>query len=233
MAFVCTQYQNAEEAAQCLADLVAKQIEQFLQKQERVTLAVSGGRSPIAFFQALSQKELAWDRVNIALVDERMVPTHHTDSNTRLVREHLLCHHAQAAKWLPMIDDEANESDLHNTEQAVAFALSHFIAPDIAVLGMGNDGHTASLFPQAPQYADGIRADYALPLLHTTPITAPHERISMSLSALERVPQLYLAIGGAEKWAVYQQAQAGKQAVLPISYVLHSEKANTHVIFHS
>jgi len=92
-----TQTESPAASAQVLADAVAQNLRDTLATQPYATLAVSGGKSPIAFFQALSQQDLDWARVNITLVDERIVPTHHADSNTGLVRQHLLQNRAAAA----------------------------------------------------------------------------------------------------------------------------------------
>ena len=226
-----TQTESPAQSAQVLADAVAQNLRDTLATQPRATLAVSGGKSPIAFFQALSQQDLDWARVNITLVDERIVPTRHADSNTGLVRQHLLQHRAAAAQWLPLIDDAASEGSLKNPAAAVEFALRHYVQPDVLVLGMGGDGHTASIFPQAPQFADAVRADYPQPLLHTTPITAPYERISMTLAAIVATPHVYLAIAGADKRRVYEAAAQAQRAQYPISYVLHSQKVNAHVFY--
>ena len=222
-------FASAAENAQALAHAVAQDLRNTLAKQPHATLAVSGGKSPIAFFQTLSQIELDWPRVNITLADERIVPTQHADSNTSLVRTHLLQNRAQAARFIPTIDDAADESSLKNTENAVSFALAHFQQPDVLVLGMGGDGHTASIFPQCAQFADAVRADYPAPLLHTTPPDAPHERVSMTLAAIVRTPRVYLAIAGAAKLAVFRQAEEREQAQFPISLVLH--QANVQVYF--
>ena len=226
-----TQTESPAASAQVLADAVAQNLRDTLATQPRATLAVSGGKSPIAFFQALSQQDLDWARVNITLVDERIVPTAHVDSNTGLVRQHLLQNRAAAAQWLPLIDDAASEGSLKNPAAAVEFALRHYVQPDVLVLGMGGDGHTASIFPQAPQFADAVRADYPQPLLHTTPITAPYERISMTLAAIVATPHVYLAIAGADKRRVYEAAAQAQRAQYPISYVLHSQKVNAHVFY--
>lgn len=226
------QTQNAAQSAEQLAQAVAQNLRDVLAKQDHATLAVSGGKSPIAFFQALNQMDLDWARVQITLVDERVVPTNHADSNTALVREYLLQNQAAAAKWLPVIDDNADSGSLQNIAQTIEFALQHYTQPDVLVLGMGGDGHTASIFPQAPQFADAVRADYPQPLLHTTPVTAPHERVSMTLAAIEATPHVYLAIAGAEKLAVYRQAEQALTQQFPISYVLHSNKVNTNVFYH-
>ena len=231
MSITFTQTANAAASAQVLADAVAQNLRDVLAQQDRATLAVSGGKSPIAFFQALSQQDLDWARVNITLVDERIVPTAHADSNTGLVRQHLLQHRAAAATWLPVVDDDADEGSLKNSAAAVEFALQHYTQPDVLVLGMGGDGHTASIFPQAPQFADAVRPDYPQPLLHTTPITAPYERISMTLAAIVATPHVYLAIAGADKRRVYEAAAQAQRAQYPISYVLHSQKVNAHVFY--
>mgnify|MGYP003591255149 CR=1 FL=1 len=216
--------------AEALADAVAAALQQVLAQKGSAVLAVSGGRSPIAFFKALSQKTLDWDKISVTLVDERLVPVNHADSNTGLVREYLLQNRAQAAKWLPLVGDDADEAALADTAQTVVEALQHFRQPDVLVLGMGGDGHTASLFPQAPQLAQGLDSHAGL-LLHTTPVTAPYERISMTLAAIENTAHVFLAIAGTEKKAVLQQAQAAVNQTYPISYVIHSEKVATHVFY--
>lgn len=226
-----TQTENAAQSAQTLAQKVAQDLHNILLKQDHATLAVSGGKSPIAFFQALNQMDLDWSRINITLVDERLVPTHHADSNTGLVRQYLLQNKAQAATWLPVVSDEATEETLKNTAAAITFALQHYKQPDILILGMGSDGHTASIFPQAPQFNDAVRADYPQPLLHTTPVTAPHERVSMTLAAIEATAHVYLSIAGVEKLAVYRQAEQAATQQFPVSYVLNSQKVNPNVIY--
>ncbi|WP_304334371.1 6-phosphogluconolactonase [Conchiformibius steedae] len=221
-------FTDARSTAIALAQAVADGLRDTLSRQPHATLAVSGGRSPIAFFQALNTQDLDWSRVNITLVDERIVPTTHNDSNTALVREYLLQNRAAAARWLPLIAD----GELAPTPAvALPFAQQHFVQPDVVVLGMGADGHTASLFPQAPQLSAALAPD-APALLHTSPVTAPHERLTLSLPAIERATAVFLAIGGAEKLAVYQQAAERARMDLPVSLILHSEKVRVDVYSH-
>lgn len=222
---------NAAESATQLAQAVAQNLRDVLAKQACATLAVSGGKSPIPFFQALNQQDLDWSRVNITLVDERVVPTDHADSNTGLVRQYLLQNQAEKANWLPVIADDAGAGSLHDMTQVLAFALQHYVQPDVLILGMGADGHTASIFPQAPQFTDAVSENHPQPLIHTTPVTAPHERISMTLAAIEATPFVYLSIAGAEKLAVYRQAEQALTQQFPISYVLHSNKVNANVFY--
>ena len=209
--------------AAALAEAVANCLRDCLHTQGHAVLAVSGGRSPIAFFEALSQAKLDWPNVTITLVDERLVPPQHADSNAVLVHRHLLQHTAAAARFLPLVGEQTDVSD---PAAALAEAETAFPTPDIAVLGMGADGHTASLFPQAPQLTAAVSPECRSKLVHTSPITAAHERIGMSLNALAAVPQLLLSIQGADKRAVLEQAAATPSSERPISLLLH--RANVH-----
>ena len=216
--FVWLEQENAATAAQALADAVAVALQAALNEKGHAVLAVSGGRSPIAFFEALSKKDLNWQNVGITLEDERIVPTTHADSNTGLVREYLLKNNAAVATWIPVVEDGKSETELQ-PEVVVAYALKHYKQPDVLVLGMGADGHTASLFPQSPQLAAAMSPDCAQPLMYTEPVTAPHGRISLTAAEIARVPHLYLAIGGAEKKAVYERA-IGEPETYPVGKVL-------------
>ena len=206
-------FPTAEAAARALSKAVAQDLRAALAAKGNAVLAVSGGRSPVAFFRALSQEDLDWKNVAATLADERLVPTAHADSNTRLVRENLLQNRAAEAQWIALV---ADGDTVPPPAEAVAAALRLYRRADVLVLGMGADGHTASLFPDAPQLSDGLSPDYPQPLLHVSPPAAPHERISLALAEIARVPCVYLAIAGADKLAVYRRAEAEASAALPV-----------------
>lgn len=228
MTFTWHTFPTPAAQAAALAEAVAGRLCRYLQVQSRAVLAVSGGRSPVAFFEALAQVKLDWLNVTVTLVDERLVPPQHPDSNAALVRRHLLQHAAAAAHFLPLVNEQTDVSD---PAAALAETEAGFPMPDIAVLGMGMDGHTASLFPQAPQLAAAVSLDCRTKLVHTSPVTAAHERIGMSLNTLAAVPQLFLLIQGADKRAVLEQAAATATSEYPISLLLHQTNVCCEVYY--
>ncbi|MFT7339285.1 MAG: 6-phosphogluconolactonase [Marinobacter maritimus] len=140
---------SAQQVALDLADTVAKFLEGRLLNAGRVSIAVSGGSTPVPFFQALSLKQLDWGRVDVVLADERWVDETDLASNARLVKETLLRNNAAAARYFSL------KQKGHTPEEgldAVKVELEALTLPlDVLILGMGNDGHTASLFPDAPE----------------------------------------------------------------------------------
>jgi 6-phosphogluconolactonase len=193
----------------------------------QASLAVSGGRSPIPLFEALREQELDWSHVTVVLVDERVVPRDHADSNTALVARHLLQGKAAAARFLPFFRELAPKFNAEVLDALVLDASERIATVpwplDVAVLGMGEDAHTASLFPGAPGYARAIATDDRLAWV--VPDTAPHARISFTLSALLAARELVLSISGESKLAVYHRAAERADESLPVSLVLNQDKA--------
>ena len=189
---------------------------------------VSGGRTPIPFFSALARMPVDWGKVTIGLVDERWVSVDHEDSNERLVRETLLVQGAAAAIFVPMKNRAISAvAGQPACEDAIAGLPRPF---DVVVLGMGNDGHTASLFPKAPQLATAL--DRALPALTiaTDPVTAPHERMSLTQRGLLVSRRVVLLLSGHAKWQVYQRArQPGSLFEFPVRTVLDQSEVPVHV----
>lgn len=184
-------------AAEALASEVAARLGVALQARAVAWLAVSGGTTPGPFLAALSRQALDWERVHVTLTDERWVPTDHARSNAQLVVNHLLTGEARHCHWHPLYTPGL-------TLAAGARALNAALAPmggalDVAVLGIGEDGHTASLFP------DGLPWD-STPPAFWVPARSPsgEERISLSLTALDRTHHRYLLFNGAGKLALVE-----------------------------
>ncbi|WP_027817463.1 6-phosphogluconolactonase [Paraburkholderia bannensis] len=171
----------------------------------RATLAVSGGTSPRPFLGNLSTHRFDWAHTDITLVDDRWVPESDAASNARLVRETLLQHEAANARFLPLVD-VTQDLDAH---VAALNADPQRFVPNVAVLGMGEDGHTASIFADAPEWHTAITT--ARPFVAVHPQAAPHARVSWSMQALRQVDRLFLLIAGQRKLDVLQQAAATEQ----------------------
>ena len=198
-------FDDAQQQAEGLAKAVAAALEAVLASrapEQRATLAVSGGKSPVAFFEHLSGVPLDWARIELTLVDDRWVPETDPDSNARMVRETLLRGPSSAAHFVPLVDTGRAPADviasLNDAEQPRL--------PDVAVLGMGEDGHTASIFADAPEWAFATTTKDRCVLVH--PGSAPHARVSWSLDALKRIDTLFLQIGGRKKREVLDAAAA-------------------------
>lgn len=219
MALQLTVFNSTEEAAEILASQVGKDLQRALapvpgQNGRRALLLVSGGRSPLPFFSALAREPLDWENIDVSLVDERSVPSTHPDSNAALVHEHLLQGAASAARLLPLMATVAAATDpwlWARRSAQVANANPALARPAAIVLGLGTDGHTASLFPDSPQWPDASTTNRRYVALQ--PGQAPHARVSLSLKALASQKLCYVWTGGADKLDVIMRARALAAAV--------------------
>ncbi len=183
-------------------------------KKERITLAVSGGKSPIALLQKLSQMDLPWHNIDITLVDDRFIDETNIDSNAHLVKRYLLQNNAEVANFIHLISDENNiENSISNANNAIKNI-------DIAILGMGEDGHTASIFPDCPELINALETQQTY--IITNPQNAKYQRIGLSMHALKKIPCLILSINGKIKHEVLIKANLQKDLHYPISYLLES-----------
>ena len=138
-------FDNSPALAEALADRVASALAAAIAAKGEATLAVSGGSTPKAFFEALSTRVLDWAKVKVTLVDERFVPEDNPRSNHLLVKTHLLKNEATAAEFVPLYRPEATIEDAAKTASGIVPGMRQPF--DVAILGMGTDGHTASFFP--------------------------------------------------------------------------------------
>lgn len=208
-------FDDRETLARELAEHIAGELTQSLDTHGEASLVVSGGSTPKPLFEHLSQQDLDWSRVTVTLADERWVDADHEDSNARLVAQHLLQNRATGARFVPLVNDAGSpEEGLAACEERL-HAVPHPF--DVVVLGMGSDGHTASLFPGTPTLAEGLDLENPATCLAVHPLDAPHPRMSLTLAALLDSRRLILHITGEGKWEVYQRALGeGPEDELPI-----------------
>lgn len=198
------------DAAAALADDLESVLRGAIDARGGAILAVSGGRTPAAVFQRLAPRDIDWSRVTVTLTDERWVPEAHPDSNAGLVRRHLLQGNAAAARFVPLYGGEAGPEA---GQAACNSRLGELPLPiDATYLGMGDDGHFASLFPgeEAVDARDGICV--------AVPATAGRSgRMSLTAPTLLGSRSIYLLFNGEAKHRCYRQAkQPGSARELPI-----------------
>ncbi|HHO48884.1 MAG TPA: 6-phosphogluconolactonase [Desulfobacteraceae bacterium] len=221
-------FPNPETLAGSLAAAVAERLRNALAEDKTVSLVVSGGTTPKRFFRRLSEYDLAWDRVLITLADERWVDPASKASNEYLVQSQLLRSRARAATFVPL---KNSAPSARQGENECHLALSRLPRPFAAViLGMGGDGHTASLFPGAAGLAEALDMHSGRNCAAVSPAHAPHERMTLTLPLLLDAGLIILHITGAAKRRVLAQAMEGRPSVsMPIRAVLDQGKTPVHI----
>lgn len=209
------EFRNSDAWAWACAVSIAAALRRDLDQRPRARLLVSGGTTPAPVFRALSQAPLAWEQVDIALVDERWLRPDDSDSNAHLVREHLLRGHAAAARF------ESLTRPGRSIEAAVADANLHaHQPPGVVLLGMGDDGHTASLFPHMRRLTEALESPNAYVAVDATgcPGAGPWpRRISLTPAGLAPAHTRILLLRGNDKREVFERALDGDDvAAMPV-----------------
>lgn len=227
-------FSGIEELVEQLADHMEKRLSSAIVQRGDACMAVSGGSTPKPLFRALCRRRLPWSKVTLTLADERWVDPADMDSNEKMVRDCLLQEEAGAARFIPLKNSAASAKE---GVPRCREGLSLFCRPfDLLLLGMGDDGHTASLFPGATALSAGLGlSGDAGDCLAVTPPSAPHERISLSVKRLLDSREIILLITGETKWRVYRDALAetGERAILekPVAAILHQQKTPVRVFW--
>jgi 6-phosphogluconolactonase len=221
-------YPNAEELTSRLAASIAADLKAAIEARGVASLVVSGGHSPVKLFEKLRTAPIDWSRVCVGLVDERWVEPTDANSNERLLREHLLRDGAAAARFSGL-KNAAPSPDLG----AVSAWETYARVPrpfDVIVLGMGDDGHTASLFPHSPNLKNALDPSASAGCVGMWSPTPPQARISLNLSALLGSRRIVLFIVGDAKWRTYTAASgAGPVEDMPIRAVLRQKETPVEV----
>lgn len=229
MTWMLHQYTHNSELVDVLAEQIIEALLSAIAERGRAGLAVSGGSTPVSLFQCLSSADIPWAKVVVTLVDERWVPESHPDSNAQLVRRHLLRDYAAKAQFVGLKTDAGDPFvAVHDVE----FALSQNVLPlDVVVLGMGEDGHTASFFPAAKTLRDALDAPDRICCGIIPPIAA-HARMTLTLSTLLGAKKLFLHFVGKKKKQVLDAAiLPGPVSEMPVRAVLHQNKVVMEIFY--
>lgn len=197
------EYTDSDLMWLALADSIAGELNRALQMHERATLAVPGGTTPGPVFDVLSAISLEWDRVDVLLTDERWVPETSPRSNARLLRQHFLVEKAANANFIPYYREDESPDD---AIAEIAGRIQALCPLSIVLLGMGEDMHTASLFPGADNLKLGMK-EGAPALLPMRAPGAEEPRVTLSAEALNGAMNKHLVILGDAKLEALKKAE--------------------------
>ena len=212
---------NVCKEPKILVKNLVKEVTTLLKKaiieKHSATLLVSGGNTPKLFFQELSKIKLDWSCVTIGLVDERWIEPSNQDSNANLVSKFLLQNEAKHASFIPLFLE--NSDCFSSEERCSEIYRKIFFQCDVLILGMGNDGHTASLFPKSPELKEGLNLESKKFCISIDPVYAQYSRMSLTLKSILDAKHLFLHLQNKEKLDVYNEALESIERY-PISKVL-------------
>ena len=210
---------EAKALCATLAHDVAERLRAAIAAKGQACVVLSGGRSPVPFLERLAVEPLDWTKVTVSLADERWVPVEHADSNAGLLARHLFKGAAAKARFVGLYRQAGSlEAAAVSADQA----LAELPPIDVLVLGMGDDGHTASLFPDSPNLAEGLALNSKRRCLPMLAPSVPHQRLSMTRSLLASAAFIALSVQGPGKLATLRDAVAGNDlSEMPIRAFLH------------
>jgi len=211
-------FDSPRAAAEEAADAIASALRDAVLERGSATFIASGGRTPEPVYDMLARADLPWDKVRVTLTDERWVDAQSADSNERMVRDRLFVERAEAASFVPLKSAHATPKE---AAAHVERALGPTLLADVVLLGMGEDGHVASLFPGGPVLAEGlvVGVDAADP-------APPQPRLSLTMQSLQPRRLTVLLISGQAKRRVLEDG-----AGLPVHTLLGRTKAPVRVLW--
>jgi len=200
-------YRDAETVAQLATDYISKEINAFLTDRGVCHIALPGGTTPARCLELLAEKHLSWEKIHCYVGDERCLPVSNPERNDTMIREKLWSRVAIPEQNQHVIEAERGAEEAARLYAEIVAAIPRL---DIVILGMGEDGHTASLFPNNPALDD---ARLVVPVYHAP--KPPAERVSLGMTALRAATLRIALVTGAGKRAAMAQLRAG--VALPIA----------------
>ena len=214
-----------------LAEEISQKLDLELKNKGEANLLVSGGSTPKKLYEILSNKKIDWKNVSIGLIDERFVATNTEESNELLIKNTLLKNKAADAKFIGLIFNINDYKE--NLNITISKHKPFYKSITCSILGMGSDGHTASLFPNFEEVYtdDNIYGDKMI--INTKATSEPSKRISYTKAKILSSKHLFLYFNGKEKLDVFNSAKKNKNAsIRPISAFIH-QNINTLNVFYS
>lgn len=209
------------------ASVLASALTTGVAQRDQAGFAATGGTTPAPVYDRLSQLTVPWDKVIVTLSDDRFVPPSHPGSNEGLVRRHLLVGQAAQAGFAPLYFEGVTQEESALKAEAGVASASPFGA---VLLGVGADGHFASLFPGSPVLAQGLDPDSER-LVLAAPAGSPAPdipRLSLTFAALTRTDLIVLLVTGAAKRAVLE---GPIDPALPVASILKQDRARVRILW--
>jgi len=199
---------NSESLASDLCLCIGEILTEVISKKGRASMAVSGGRTPIRLFKEFSLLNIDWTKIDLTLADDRWVDAKDADSNELLVRTHLIKNKAAKVNFIPLKNDAktAKEGQVYSEKMLRKITLPF----DVVILGMGSDGHTASLFPCADELPEAMNLNNSNYLISTSPKTAPYQRLSLTARVIFDSKNIFLHLNGSSKLHTLESAMEYK-----------------------
>ncbi|MEH6402106.1 MAG: 6-phosphogluconolactonase [Sneathiella sp.] len=216
-------FSSTEKLDAALSEEIAKILIAAISDRGDASLVVSGGNTPKGMLISLSKQKIPWSNVTVLLADERWVDASDSRSNEKMVRQYLLQNEASAASFIGFYIPNAAAMQASALLEDKLGLLDRPI--DALVLGMGEDGHTASLFPCAANIDELLTEKEGLKTDFVKPGSAPDDRITLSFSTLTKARHTFLHFTGDLKKEIYQKILSGDLQV-PLGRVLEASKGN-------
>jgi len=223
-------FDDSSELVLNLSRAICKLLEKAIEKNGKASLVVSGGNTPKKLFTQLSLCDIVWDKVVISLCDERWVDSKSDDSNENLVRTYLLKNYAKKANFIGMFQQKTN---LEDAKIAYEKTARDRLAPiDVIILGMGNDGHTASLFSNNENFTEAFslkNRDFTLVVKQKN---VKFHRLSLTRAVILNAKHIFLHFEGKNKFDIYNLAKdMDNFDKYPVSSILNQKTKNIEVYY--
>lgn len=203
-------FSNHKQQVDSIVEHLKQKIKHKLNTSESIIIAVSGGKSPIELFKKISVADLPFNRIFFTLIDERIISTDSADSNENLVKKNLLINSATKSRFLGLYKGINDNLEIQRNLNNINFKI------DIGILGMGEDGHFASIFKCSKEYESLIALNNKEKYLLVNPTSVPYQRISLTLRSVLEIPELILSINGIKKLNILKDINQS----LPIHHLL-------------